>query len=229
MMRRRETGLRQPWSHVGIDVVVLLTLLALGMLGFHATFGGDPRYLVAGLGGIVLGLGIALASAHWRLNAWMTAGLAVVGYVLFGSTLAAPLEAAAGFLPSLPALQVLALGPVTTWKDILTVAAPVGVHGGMLVAPYLSGLLTALAAGLVAWRVRQPYWTVLPVTVMFVIGIMFGTKDAPMPLLRGTVLVMVTVAWLAWRRHIMRTRGTRAHEDTAVSYTHLTLPTKRIV
>ncbi len=215
MMRRRETGLRQPWSHVGIDVVVLLTLLALGMLGFHATFGGDPRYLVAGLGGIVLGLGIALASAHWRLNAWMTAGLAVVGYVLFGSTLAAPLEAAAGFLPSLPALQVLALGPVTTWKDILTVAAPVGVHGGMLVAPYLSGLLTALAAGLVAWRVRQPYWTVLPVTVMFVIGIMFGTKDAPMPLLRGTVLVMVTVAWLAWRRHIMRTRGTRAHEDTA--------------
>lgn len=215
MMARRETGLRQPWAHVGVDAAVLLALLTLGLLGFHATFGADPRYLVAGLGGIILGLGIALASAHWRLNAWMTAGLAVIGYFLLGAPLAAPLEAAAGFLPSLPALQVLALGPVTTWKDILTVAAPVGVHGGMLVAPYLAGLLTALTAGLLAWRVKQPYWTVLPVTVMFVVGIMFGTKDAPMPLLRGTVLVMVTVAWLAWRRHMMRTRGTRVQEDTA--------------
>ena len=152
MMARRESGLRQPWSHVGMDAAVLLVLLTLGLLGFHATFGGDIRYLVAGLGGIVLGLAIAVASSHWRLNAWLTAGLTVVGYLLFGSALAAPLEAAAGFLPSLPALQVLALGPVTTWKDILTVAAPVGVHGGMLVAPYLSGLVTALVAGLLAWR-----------------------------------------------------------------------------
>ncbi|MGO1884578.1 MAG: transglutaminaseTgpA domain-containing protein [Citricoccus sp.] len=208
----RQRGLRLgfPWVQIGIDAAVLVVLLGLGILGFHDTFAGGWRYLVAGFGGIVLGLGLALTSAYLRWNVWRTAGAAIIVYLVFGFALAAPVEAAAGFLPSLDSLLVLATGPITAWKDILTVAAPVGINGGMLVAPYLSGMITALVAGLLAWRVRMPYWTIIPVLVLTAVGIMFGTKDAPMALVRGMVLVMASVAWLAWRHHRMRVQGTQA-------------------
>ncbi|MEV4900654.1 DUF3488 and transglutaminase-like domain-containing protein [Citricoccus sp. NPDC055426] len=208
----RPRGLRHgfTWTQIGVDAAVLVLLLGLGVLGFHDTFAGGWRYVVAGFGGIVLGLGLALASAHLRWNVWRTAGAAVLTYLVFGFALAAPVEAAAGFLPSLDALMVLLTGPVTAWKDILTVAAPVGINGGMLVAPYLAGMLTALVAGLLAWRVRLPYWTIIPVLALAAVGIMFGTKDAPMALVRGMVLVMASVAWLAWRHHRMRVQGTQA-------------------
>ncbi|HEY4615288.1 MAG TPA: transglutaminaseTgpA domain-containing protein, partial [Citricoccus sp.] len=209
-----ERGLRQPWAQVGADAAVLTVLLALGLLGFHDTFAGDPRYLVAGLGGIVLGLGLALLGAHRRWGAWRTVGAVALVYLVAGFVLATPAESTAGFLPSVDALLVLLTAPVTTWKDILTVAAPVGVNGGMLVAPYLSGLVTAVVAGVLAWRVRTPYWTVLPVLAMTAVGILFGTKDAPMALARGMVLVMALVSWLAWRHHRMRVHGTRATADT---------------
>ena len=222
LKRPRQRGLRLgfPWAQVGVDAAVLVVLLGLGVLGFHDTFAGGWRYLVAGFGGIVLGLGVALASAHLRWNVWKTSGAAILVYLVFGFALAAPVEAAAGFLPSLDSLIVLVTGPVTAWKDILTVAAPVGINGGMLVAPYLSGLLTALVAGVLSWRVRLPYWTIIPVLAMTAVGILFGTKDAPMALVRGMVLVMASVAWLAWRHHRMRVQGTQADasaETTTVS------------
>lgn len=209
-----ERGLRQPWAQAGVDAAVLAVLLGLGLLGFHDTFAGDPRYLVAGLGGIVLGLGLALLGTHRRWGPWRTVGAVALAYLVAGFVLATPAESMAGFLPSAEALLVLLTAPVTTWKDILTVAAPVGVNGGMLVAPYLSGLVTAVVAGVLAWRVRIPYWTVLPVVAMTAVGILFGTKDAPMALVRGMVLVMALVAWLAWRHHRMRVHGTRATADT---------------
>ncbi|HRO92532.1 MULTISPECIES: transglutaminaseTgpA domain-containing protein [Micrococcaceae] len=210
----RERGLRHPRAQVGADAAVLTVLLGLGMLGFHDTFAGDPRYLTAGFGGIVLGLAVALASSSRRWGPWLTSGVVIAVYLAAGLVLATPADPAAGVLPGADAPGVLLTAPVTTWKDILTVAAPVGVHGGMLVAPYLSGLLTAVVAGLLAWRVRVPYWTLIPVLAMTVVGILFGTKDAPMALLRGMVLVMAAVVWLAWRRHRMRVHGTRTSADT---------------
>jgi hypothetical protein len=214
--RARPRGMRLgfTWPQVAVDAAVLAVLLGLGMLGFQDTFAGDGRYLLAGFGGIVLGLAIALASAHRRWGAWTTTGVVLLTYLVAGFLVATPAESIAGVLPSLGALVVLLTGPVTAWKDILTVAAPVGVTGGMLVAPYLSGLLTALVAGLLAWRVRRPYWTLVPVLAMTAVGILFGTKDAPMAVLRGTALVMAAVAWLAWRHHRMRVRGTEAAADT---------------
>jgi hypothetical protein len=220
MMQRvrqsRPRGMRLgfTWPQVGFDVVVLVVLLGLGLLGFHDTFAGDWHYLLAGFGGIVLGLAIALASAYLRWGVWRTSGVFLLAYLVAGFLVATPAQSAAGFLPGVDALVVLLTGPVTAWKDILTVAAPVGINGGMLVAPYLSGMLTAVAAGLLAWRVRMPYWAVIPVIAMTAVAILFGTHDAPLALLRGMVLVMAAVAWLAWRHHRMRVRGTQAAADT---------------
>ncbi|GAA4373500.1 transglutaminase-like domain-containing protein [Paeniglutamicibacter cryotolerans] len=171
--------------------------LGAGMLGLNSTFAGDPRYLLAGFGSIVLGLGIASAKVRFGLGFAATAGIVLGTYVLFGTVLATPTEATAGVLPNAESLRTLLAGVVLSWKGLLTVAAPVGIGGGMLVVPFFSGLLTALAAGLAAWQWRRPALALVPVALLFVLGIALGTRDAPLPELRGLVLVMVSVGWLA--------------------------------
>lgn len=187
-----------------LDAAVLALLLATGLLGFGPTFGSDPRYLLAGAGGILLGLGVAALAARRRFGAAATAGTAAAAYLLFGSALAAPREALFGVLPSLVSLRLLLAGIVTSWKDLLTVAAPVGVSGGMLVVPFLASLLCALAAGTLAWRARHPSWAALPVLALFVAGIAFGTSEAFWAVPRGALTAAGLVAWLAYRRETGR-------------------------
>ncbi|NJC21825.1 hypothetical protein BJ994_000901 [Arthrobacter pigmenti] len=193
-----------------IDVGALTVLLGLGVLGFGPTFGGDLRYLAAGFGGLAVGLGTAWFSARFRWGFWPTAGVLLAAYLILGHALAAPAESFLGFLPTLESLRVLIVGVVFSWKDILTVADPVGVSRGMLVVPFLAALIAAAVAGVLAWRVRTPYWVLLPVIGLFVASIAFGTNRASLPEVRGILLVVAAAAWLAYRRDIARTDDTNA-------------------
>ena len=187
-----------------LEAGALAVLLGAGVLGFGPSFGGDPRYLAAGLGGVVLGLLTAAAALARRWGPWTVTGAAAGGYLLLGSALAAPVEAAAGVLPTLASLRVLVLGAVFSWKDLLTVAAPVGTAGGMLVVPFLLGLLAALTAGLLCWRARGAYWPALPVLGLFAAGIAFGTKDVPLPGLRALLLAAGLLVFLSYRRRAVQ-------------------------
>ena len=184
-----------------LEAAVLAVLLAAGVLGFGPGFGGDPRYLAAGLGGVVLGLLLAGAAAARRWGLWTTAGATAGTYLLLGSALAAPVEAAGGVLPTFSSLRVLVLGVVFAWKDLLTVAPPVGTAGGMLVVPFLLSLLAGLAAGLLCWRARGAYWPALPVLALFAAGIAFGTKEVPLPGLRALLLAAGLLVFLSYRRN----------------------------
>lgn len=203
-MKREQDRSAIGWKRTGLDWAVLTALLALGVLGFGPTFGGDPRYLVAGIAGVLLGLGVAWLGARRGLGPWAVAGLVLGVYLVAGHAFAAPVESFLGFLPTLESLRVLLVGVVFSWKDLLTVADPVGVARGMLVVPFLSALILATIAGCLAWRVRSPYWVLLPITGFFVLSIAFGTNSASLPALRGTLLVAIAVAWLAYRRDIAR-------------------------
>src|SRR4051812_21905025 len=75
----------RPLWHFAVDSGALVVLLFLGVLGFSLSFGGDPRYIIAGLGGIFLGLGIAILNAHLRLGLLITSALGFGAYMLFGS------------------------------------------------------------------------------------------------------------------------------------------------
>lgn len=196
-----------PSAHRAVDAAVLLVCLVLGVLGLHAAFGGNGRYLAAGIGGAVLGLALAYCIVRYRLGFLPAAGIGIGAYLLLGTVLATPAEAMAGVVPTLESLRILLAGVVLAWKDVLTVAPPVGIRAGMLVVPFLSAYLTALVAGLLAWRLRSPFWSTIPVTAMFIIGIAFGTREVPLPLVRGLVLVMALVCWLAWRHQVDRAVG----------------------
>lgn len=196
-----------PTARRAIDAAVLLVCLILGVLGLQAAFGGNPRYLIAGVGGAVLGLALAYSIVRYQLAFLPAAGIGIGIYLLLGTVLATPAEAIAGFVPTLESLRTLLAGVVLSWKDVLTVAPPVGIRGGMLVVPFLSAYATALVAGLLAWRLRSPFWSTIPVLAMFIVGIVFGTREVPLPLVRGLLLVMALVCWLAWRRQVDRAVG----------------------
>lgn len=199
----------RPLWHFAVDFGALTVLLLLGVLGFSLSFGGDPSYLLAGLGGVLLGLGIAVLNAHLRLGMLITTAMALGTYLLFGTALAVPDSAVLGFLPSLDSLRTLLLGVVFAWKDMLTVGVPVGTANGMLIVPFLSSLLTALAAGLLTWRLKSPYWPLLPVLVLFVTGIAFSTNAGFLNVERGVSLAIVSIAWATFRREVLRQRSTR--------------------
>lgn len=199
----------RPAWHVMLDAGALTVLLGLGVLGFSLSFGGDPYYLISGFGGIILGLGIAALDAHLRLGLLISSALALGAYLVFGTFLAVPDAAIAGFVPSLDSLRTLLLGVVFAWKDMLTVGVPVGSAGGVLIVPFLSSLLTALVAGLLTWRLKSPYWPLLPVLVLFVTGIAFSTSAAFLTVERGIGLTVVAIAWATFRRDALRRSDTR--------------------
>ena len=198
----------RPLWHFVLDGGALTILLGLGVLGFSLSFGGDPHYLVAGFGGIILGLGIAAGNAHFRLGLLITTALAFGGYLVLGTALAVPDAAVAGSLPSLESLRTLLLGVVFSWKDMLTVGVPVGTAGGVLIVPFLSSLITAVAGGVLTWRIRSPYWPLLPVLVLFVTGIAFSTNAGFLTVERGIALTVVGIAWATFRRDALRRRDT---------------------
>lgn len=199
----------QPVWHFMLDAGALTVLLGLGLLGFSLSFGGDPYYLVSGFGGILLGLGIAGANAHLRLGLLITAALTLGAYLVLGTVLAVPDAAIAGFVPSLDSLRTLLPGVVFAWKDMLTVGVPVGSAGGVLIVPFLSSLLTALVAGVLIWRLKSPYWPLLPVLVLFVTGIAFSTNAAFLTVERGIGLTVIAIAWATFRRDALRSSDTR--------------------
>ncbi|MDV8149343.1 transglutaminase domain-containing protein [Arthrobacter sp. B10-11] len=199
----------QPAWHFALDAGALVVLLGLGVLGFSLSFGGDPYYLIAGFGGILLGLGIAAANAHFRLGALITAAATLGSYLVLGTLFAVPDAAIAGFVPTFESLRTLLLGVVFAWKDMLTVGVPVGTAGGMLIVPFLSALITALAGGLMTWRLKSPYWPLLPVLVLFVTGIAFSTNAGFLNVERGISLTVVAVAWATFRRDAHRRNDTR--------------------
>lgn len=192
------------WWHFLVDGAVLAVLLGIGVLGFGPTFGHDYRYLVAGFGAIVLGLALAAAGAHWRLGLISMVGLVFVAYMLFGSALAAPGEALLGFIPTLESLRGLLLGIMLSWKQLLTLAPPVGTSVDVMVVPYLSALVAAVLAGTLAWRLRNAVWAMLPVVALFITAILFGTFELFLPVLRGSLLSVIAIAWLAYRNELRR-------------------------
>src|SRR6478735_741805 len=208
---RRRSGFAdgQPAWHYALDAGALIVLLGLGVLGFSLSFGGDPYYLAAGFGGILLGLGIAAAQVHFRLGVLITTALTVGAYLVFGTALAVPEASIAGVLPTLESLRTLLVGVMFAWKDMLTVGVPVGTAGGTLIVPFLSSLLTALAAGLLIWRLKSPYWPLLPVLALFITGIAFSTSAAFLTVERGIALTVIAIAWATFRRDALRRNSTR--------------------
>ncbi|AZS42668.1 hypothetical protein BWL13_00203 [Microbacterium oleivorans] len=186
------------WRRLVADVGAVVLLLTVGIVGFAATFDG-PAYLVAAIGALVLGLALAWVGARWRWGILSVAGATVAVYFVFGGVLALPHTSFLGFVPTLETWRQLAVGIVTSWKDLLTTVPPVAPGDGHLIVPFLMTLLATVLTASLALRLRRAAWALIPASLYIAGEILMGTAQAVAPLVQGALFVIVAVVWLSLR------------------------------
>ncbi|SKC59116.1 transglutaminase family protein [Okibacterium fritillariae] len=189
------------------DLGVVSFLSLIGLWGFAPAF-SDNWYLLAGFGGLLVGTAAGYLSHRWRLNALLTALLALVGYFVFGSAFAVTADALAGVVPTLVTLRSLALGAVFGWRDILTLAPPVGAPEYINVLPYVAAWLVGLVTAIltVRWMPRHdrtPGRLAVLLSgpaALYIFSVVIGTERPFFAAARGIVFAAVALVWLSWRR-----------------------------
>ncbi|MBK9726354.1 MAG: transglutaminase domain-containing protein [Actinomycetales bacterium] len=193
-----------------VDAAFLFVITVLALWGFRTSF-DSPRFMVVSAVGTLLGIALAHVAnalkAHWLVTALLT----VVAFFLFGSAVALSRDAIAGVVPDGALLKVLALMPVSGWKDFLTTLPPVDGSGQFLVLPYLIGLVAGSLGYTWARRTRHVAWPTLVPLVVFVLVILLGTLEPAAALLQGIGLCVLAFLWVALRRRrSLRIVGTGA-------------------
>lgn len=217
---RTRVGLALPSGRTWFDISVLLVLALLGVLGFTPSYGGYS-FLLAGVGGLVLGAATGILTGMLRFGGLLTVATAVVGYFLIGSAVAVPSLTVFGVVPTLQSLASLAIGTVFGWADLLTLSTPVGAPAYIAVVPYAATWLVALVSTLLAtrWLARRPRaaWrfgvALVPAVVLYLAGILLGTQEAYQAGIRGIVFAVLALVWLGWRQPV---GGVAAGSDTAL-------------
>jgi transglutaminase-like putative cysteine protease len=190
-----------------VDVAVHTALALVGIVGLATSF-DDLGWLLAGVGGLLVGTGAALAARALRLGALPTVALALAAYALLGSALAVPRQALFGVLPTGESLTSLALGAVWGWNDLLTLSAPVDLPDYVTVVPYVSAWLVGLVGATLAarWLPARPRtsWRAALLLVgplaLYLASVLLGTREPFAPGLRGVAFAAVALIWLGWRR-----------------------------
>lgn len=215
--RRGRPGTLPTWWLALLDAVLVVGLGVLCAWPLGEAYVGR-RWLLALVVGLVLGVVIAWASARLRWGAWLTALVAVAGYLAVGSAVVVPDRARNGLLPTADSLRDLVTGATRTWRESLTLPVPLAETGTVLIVPLLTGLAGALAAGVLLWRTRRPGLAGPVLGMVLVVGCAFGDITAEASLVRGLAVAVVGVVWLRWRaqRHVRARWGRRVAATLAV-------------
>ncbi|SDO39994.1 Transglutaminase-like superfamily protein [Nakamurella panacisegetis] len=172
-----------------VDLGVLVLLAVLPTLLLVPVYGGVAPVAAAATGALLVGLVFA-AATRLGWSGLVAAPIAALLVVLAGSWVAV-----------LSGPQVTVRGLVTGWRDMLTVAAPIGTTGDLLVPPLLIGALVTGVAGLIA-DTRRHQFALLPVAAGFagcaLLGQASGVGSAAAAV--GGGCVVVAFGWLSWRR-----------------------------
>ncbi|MFG6444349.1 transglutaminaseTgpA domain-containing protein [Microbacterium sp. P07] len=187
---------RRRWA---LDLGATAALLVVPIIGFAPTF-DSAVYLVAAVGGALLGLAIAAVGAWRRWGVLVLAALTIGAYFVFGAALALPHTAILGVIPSIDSFVQLAVGVVTSWKSLLTTVAPVAASDGHLLVPFLLSLIAGVLSASLALRARPPAWALLPAAAFLAVQIALGTARAAAPLVQGLLFAIVAISWLAVRQ-----------------------------
>jgi hypothetical protein len=193
-------------ASVWADVVVVAVLTVIALLGFGPAF-GQLGYLVAGIGGLVVGTAVAMAGVLLRLPLVATVLIGIAAYFVFGTAFALPGEGIVGVIPGLTSLGDLATGAVFGWSDAVTLRAPLEAPPYLAVVPFAATLVVSMAAASLAMRMpstgrRATLRAALLVagpTLLFLAAILLGTRDAYFAGIRGVAFAAIALGWLGWR------------------------------
>lgn len=186
------------------DASAVLALAVGQVAGFLPSYG--PGWIwVCVLGGTLVGAGLAEVSRRRRWSPARTLGVGVLAWFVVGGPLAMP-QATLGFLlPTARSLRGLLVGPVSGWRDMLTVAAPLGTTSHLMTIPLLMAMTTGLASWTLARRSRTPAMAWAPGVLGMLIAAGLGTHRVVLPLVTALASVAVVLVWTAAQRGRART------------------------
>lgn len=191
------------WQWLAVDaaaILVLLLAVAAALWPVYAT----PQLFVTILGFGLVGAGIGTVAALRRWRTGTTVLAMVVGWFAFGTPLVMPSAALATVLPTGRSLFGLLRGPVTAWRDMLTLEPPIGETLNLLAVPGLIALVTSLAAISIALRSNAPALAWLPLGAGWALATAVGAQVAHRPLLVGVGVFVVVLLWTSYRRAHLR-------------------------
>ena len=203
----RAARLRMLTTTTWVDVAVLTVLSLLAIAGFEPAF-GPYNYLLAGVGGLVIGTLVALACAVFPLSVVPTVAIAFAAYLLVGPALTMPSESLGGVVPTLTSLMGQLQGAVFGWSDIVTLQTPVEAPPYIAVVPYFATFMVSVVSVSIACRwlpraKRTPLRAsvlLIPLLVLYLAGILIGTAAPFYAGVRGITFAGVALVWLGWRR-----------------------------
>ena len=186
-----------------VDAGFVLVLMGLAIVGFRTTYSGSG-YLIAGLVGTLLGIVIAHFANVLRQPMIAVAAATLVVFFLAGGAVALHASAIGGVLPSGSTFHLLSDESVHGWRKLLTTLPPVDGSGGLLVLPYLLGILGGVAGFCLARRARPSAAPVAAPFLVLAAVILLGTQTPAARLLQGAVFAVVALAWVAIRAARLR-------------------------
>ena len=158
-------------------LAVLLTWIAIGIAAASLwPIYQTGRYVVLVAVAVLLGTAIAGVGARFRWPSWALIATGFAVFLLTGVPLAVPDEAISGVLPSVNGLADLLSGIALGWKQLLTIALPVGDYQALLVPALLLVLAVTIVSISVALRAKWGELSVIPPVVLFLVGIVFAAS-----------------------------------------------------
>ena len=198
------------FAPTAVTVVLVVAMLAAAMIPWWPIYESPAFFLAA-----------ARRSSSARPSAWSARGVdgppgassspwsRRTSWSAYPSR--CPTSRCSGFLPTPAGMVELVAGAALSWKQLVTIAVPVGSYQALLVPPFLLGLICATLAVTIALRSRYPATAALPPAVLFVTGIALGVVHVGIALQAGLIFLVAVVGWLvrvaiAKRRAITRVR-----------------------
>ena len=176
-MQSHRSPLRDKHVLVGLTMIVLIA--AIVTLASWPIYGKPTLFITAGAAALS-GILIAYQSARHRWSFLVTFIVAVLGYVLVALLTAVPWIYRA--LPNslLEGLKQVALGPVLSWKSLLTIALPVGDFQDTQIPFFLTIFASTLIATYFVVNTRRTWsFALIPLAVSLLFPTVFGSSAAP--------------------------------------------------
>ncbi|NRD25700.1 transglutaminase domain-containing protein [Frigoribacterium sp. VKM Ac-2836] len=195
--RVRPARLRAPF----VTSVVALFGLSLGTAtaAFWPVYESGAFVLLVVVA-FAVGVVVALGAALLRLSSVWVFVATVLAYLVLGVPLAVPSQALAGVLPTGRGLGTLVSATALGWKQLVTIALPVGSYEALLVPVFVLVLVGTVVGLSVALRSRRGELAVIVPVVVWIMAIVLGPAEAWWPRAMGVALLVTVVAWMVWWR-----------------------------